>query len=335
VSYQDFDAKLRMTAAVLGCTSRKELVGHFHRVNKSSQCTLDRLHKWLQGRSLPRSAEILQEWASILGSQREGSWLAGCSLAEFAGELAARFGRDAGELMGSEAFAGRGTRTAQPAGAAEPRMSGVRYLCGSYACYSQSWSPYARGQLIRGSLVIAPGQRDGLTATYSESLMNHTVRLTGSPIIAQRSIFMTLIEPGGEIPIFFSLFLPRPPASILTGILAGATFVSPEPEPSASRIVMIRVPPSGALDATNRYLVPARGIIAADLADLRLLPQAPDQVDDLVQRFLLQDSTIDRAELSIQSDLATHLDPCHLAPRGSAANDDRPDGGRSSSPGHA
>lgn len=330
MSYQDFDAKLRMTAAVLACTSRKELVGHFHRVNRSSQCTLDRLHKWLQGRSLPRSAEVLQDWASILGSQHDGAWLAGCSLTEFANELAILFGRDTNELLGSEAFAGRGTRTAQPAGAAEPRMSGVRFLCGSYACYSQSWSPYARGQLIRGSLVIAPGQREGLTATYSESLMNQTVRLSGSPIVARRSIFMTLIEPGGEIPIFFALFLPRPPASILTGILAGATFVSPEPEPSASRIVMVRVPASDALEATNRYLTPQRGIVSADLANLKLIPKAPNHVDDMVQRFLLHDGDIERTELGVQSDLAAHLDPCHLTASSSAANDDRSNRDRSS-----
>ena len=35
-------------------------------------------------------------------------------------------------------------------------MSGVRYLCGSFACYSPAWSPYAQGKLIRGSLRIAP-----------------------------------------------------------------------------------------------------------------------------------------------------------------------------------
>ncbi len=310
--FQDFDAKLRMTACALGCVSRKDLVARFRAVNRATQCELDRLHKWLQGRSIPRSADVLNDWALVLGSARDGSWLAACPLHEFAEELSQRFGQPVQDLLRAQAFAGRGSKTASPAAAAEPRMSGVRYLCGSYACYSAAWSPYARGKLIRGSLVIEPGRGPALQATYSEALQGKAVRTMGQPIVARRSIHMTLFEPGGEIPVFFALYLPRPPAGVLSGMIAGVTFLAPQPEPSSSRIVMIRVPASAALDATNRYMQPERGAVAADLSTLGLAPGEPDRVDKLVYEFLVENGKVDRVDDRVQALLAAELDPCHL-----------------------
>lgn len=316
MDYQDFDAKLRMTASVLGCTNRKELVARFRAVNKASQVDLDRLHKWLQGRALPRSAEVLHDWARVLGTQRSGGWLAGCGLAEFAREIGRLFDRDAEDLLSAKAFAGRGARTAQPPAAAAPRMSGVRYLCGTYACYSPAWSPYARGKLIRGSLVIAPGRADGLTATYSEMLMGKPVRVSGQATVARRTLHMTLTEAGGEIPLFFTLFLPRPPAGVMSGIMAGATFLAPEPEPSASRIVMVRVPGGGSLDDSNRYLSPAADLFARDLRALGLDPAASARVDRLMNDFLLGGREVEHVLPAVQSALSAELDPLHLQPDG-------------------
>lgn len=310
--YEDFDAKLRMTASVLGCASRKELVARFHAVNRSSQCDIDRLHKWLQGRSLPRSSEVLADWSKVLRSNRTGDWLAGCSLADFADELARLSGRDAGELLTEQAFAGRGSRTACPPSAAEPRMSGSRYLCGTYACYSLSWSPYARGQLIRGSLSLAPGRGTSLVATYSEMLMGKPVRVSGEPVIARRTLHMSLIEAGGEIPIFFSLFLPRPPASVMSGIMAGATFLSPEPEPSASRIVMVRTPGGASLDDSNRYIPANPTAIGEDLADLGLHVAESGTTRKLLHDFLAREVGVDQVDSTLQSTLSAAFDPAHL-----------------------
>jgi hypothetical protein len=312
MEYQDFDAKLRMSASALGCASRKDLVARFRAVNKASQCDLDRLYKWLQGRSLPRSADVLQDWAKTLGSKRSGAWLASCPLADFAAELAALFDRNAQDLLASMAFAGRGLRTSQPASAAEPRMSGVRYLCGTYACYSAAWSSYARGKLIRGSLVIAPGRGASLSAVYSELLMGKPVRVSGEPVMGRGTIHMTLTELGGDMPIFFSLFLPRPPAGVLSGIIAGATFLSPEPEPSASRIVMIRVPRQGWLDSSNRYMTTHPGGVAADLEELGLGPGELEQVDRLVYRFLVQDGDVEHVNMEVHAALAASLDHYHV-----------------------
>lgn len=312
MQYQDFDAKLRMTATVLGCTSRKALVARFHQVNKATQCDLDRLHKWLQGRALPRSVEVLDDWASVVGSQRGGIWLASCALGEFAAEMATLFDREAEDLLATQAFAGRGTRIAASAAATETRMGGVRYLCGTYACYSPAWSPYARGKLVRGSLVITPGRGASLFATYSEMLMGKPVRVVGEPVVARRTLHLTLSEAGGEIPIFFALFLPRPPAGVLSGMMSGVTFLAPEPEPSASRVVMIRVPARESLDATNRYVDPDPGVVAADLEALGLVPDAPERVDRIVREFLVSNRDVDQVDSSLQSALAAELDPCHL-----------------------
>src|SRR5262249_45247461 len=150
-------------------------------------------------------------------------------------------------------FAGRGTRTGASASAAAPRVSGVRFLCGAYACYSPAWSPYARGKFIRGALTITPGRGSSLSASYSETLLGKTVRLTGLLHVAQNPPHMPLPDPGGKGPLFFSSFQPRPPASVLCGVLSGVTLVGPEPQPSAGRIIMIRVPESDAVEASNRY----------------------------------------------------------------------------------
>jgi len=319
VGYQDFDAKLRMTASVLGCANRKELVARFRAANPATQCDLDRLHKWLQGRALPRSSEVLKDWASVLGSGRDGAWLANCALAAFAQELAGLFGRDAEQLLSSEAFAGRGSRTAAPAAAAEPRMSGTRYLCGDYACYSAAWSPYMRGKLIRGGLTIRPGRGPALTATYSEMLIDKPVRFTGVPIIARRTLHMHLNEPGGELPLFFSLFMPRPPAGVLCGVMSGVTLLGQDPEPSASRIAIIRVAADAPLDATNRYLDTDRGTVAADLAALALSPANPSRVDRLVLDFLCGNQPAYQVESAQQAALAAELDPIHLGSRPAGA----------------
>ena len=49
-------AKLRITAALLGCATRKELCARFRSVNPATEFDLERSYKWLQGRALPRSA---------------------------------------------------------------------------------------------------------------------------------------------------------------------------------------------------------------------------------------------------------------------------------------
>lgn len=308
----DFAAKLRITAEALGCSGRKDLVARFRAANPATTCDLDRLHKWMQGKARPRSGQVYDDWAKVLGSARPGAWLLRCPLEEFRAEVIALHGARA--LSPARPLpAAREPRAAAEAGPARASlMGGVQHLCGHYAAYSHAWSPYYRGALIRGALHIAPTARDGLAATYTESLVGGAVRLACDRLILGQSLHMLLREPGAELPVFMSLHLPRPPASVLCGILSGAAFVSPEPTPTASRIVMVRVPGEAGLEESNRYLMPEPGAIARDLRALGLAEEVPEAVERRILEFLGPPESVQRAPKEAQAALSAVLDPLHL-----------------------
>ncbi len=74
-------------------------------------------------------------------------------------------------------------------------------------------------------------------------------------------------EPDGDLPLFLSLQVPGPPASVLCGVMSGVAFVGHESLPSACRIVFIRVPDTPRLNRTNRYFESHPGAITADRLD--------------------------------------------------------------------
>ena len=76
---RDFGAKLRITAAALGCASQKDLCARFREANPGTIFELDRSYKWMQGRALPRSVGLYEDWAALLGTGR--SIAHGCSRA--------------------------------------------------------------------------------------------------------------------------------------------------------------------------------------------------------------------------------------------------------------
>ena len=157
-----FATKLRMTAAALGCSSRKEFCARFRSVNPNTQCDLDRLNKWVQGRSLPRSPLVYADLVAVIGSTKPGRWVADCSPEEFAAELMARTGADAATLAIPDSLSRRGNPRA--AGL----LGGVATLAGSFAAYSPAWSPPFQGRLVRGALRLAAGRNGALIATYTE-----------------------------------------------------------------------------------------------------------------------------------------------------------------------
>jgi hypothetical protein len=71
--------KLRLTAAALDCAGQKELCAAFRRVNPNTTFALDRSYKWMQGRSLPRSARLYeghrQVGQGLVGRPRSGKGL--------------------------------------------------------------------------------------------------------------------------------------------------------------------------------------------------------------------------------------------------------------------
>lgn len=275
-----FAAKLRMAATAIGCNSRKEFCARFRGVNPATQCDLDRLNKWVQGRSLPRAASVYADLAAVIGTAKPGRWIAECSLEEFAAELTTLTGVDAAALSVPDNLSRRGHPLA--AGL----FGGVATLAGAFAAYSPAWSPHFRGRLLRGALRLVASRSGALIATYSESLVGRAVRLTAEAWIGGRSMHFLLREPEGELPLFITLQVPGPPASVLCGVMSGMAFVAHEPLPSACRIVFIRVPDSPRLDATNRYFDPDPGAIAADLADLGLKVPEADRLDAFTRGFI-------------------------------------------------
>lgn len=265
----DIAAKLRITAAFLGCAGQKDLCAAFRRVNPATDFDLERSYKWMQGRSLPRSARVYEDWSTLVSLDQGGGWIAACTQDEFVAALCRRHG-----LREADLLARAGMAQAASAGMAEANGS---YLCGVYAGYSHAQSPYYRGRLLRSTLQIAdaPRRADGLLATYSQALPIGRASAHGPVLLHGRAMCLDLRVPeqDGLAPVFCSFFRPSPPASLLMGMMCGTVAVHPGGQPPyATRIALLRVPPSAVpvVEETNRYLDDAPASLAEDLEALDL-----------------------------------------------------------------
>ncbi len=266
--------KLRLTAAALDCAGQKELCAAFRRVNPNTTFALDRSYKWMQGRSLPRSARLYEDWATVLGLEHPGTWVSSCDLGEFADAVCARRGLDRETLL----------RRAGSAGGAGAPAAAKNYICGTYACYSHAQSPYYRGRIIRGSLAIgiAPRRAEGLVATYSQALTVGRVEASGPVLPFGRALSLVLTTVSHAVaPVFVQLSHAAPPASVLAGIMSGFIMVDPDGQPPyATRIVVVRVPAAVAsLEGSNRYMDPATESLSNDLAALGLRISDPAELE--------------------------------------------------------
>src|SRR5580698_10542202 len=111
------------------------------------------------------------------------------------------------------------------------------------------------------------------------------MQISGEVTVTGRSIHFLVWEPDGSLPIFFSLIMPGPPASALCGMMSGVAFVAHVALPSASRVLMVRVPDATALEASNGYLDPSPGFLTEDLARLDLRPGRGEELDALATRY--------------------------------------------------
>ncbi len=62
---RDIDRKLRVTAALLGAATCKDLGVAFRNVNPATTFDVSRAHKWLQGRARPRDARLYADLSRI------------------------------------------------------------------------------------------------------------------------------------------------------------------------------------------------------------------------------------------------------------------------------
>lgn len=279
---REFDRKLRLTAAALGCGTCKELVAAFRRVNPITPFDTARTYKWLQGRALPRQQQVYADWAQLLDLDRSPASLLSIDIDAFLVLVSARYALDRDTLLRRAGLFG-----GPASGAAAPSVGGDRYLCGTYLAYSHAWSPYYSGRLIRGTLsVTAPLARGRLVATYSEALPTGPFSVQGPVVALGRSLYLHLREPGSEVPLFMTLFQPTPPASVLAGFLCGATFVGHDQRPSATRVLAARLPETAERpQGSDRYLEPG-GSVAADLEAAGLALGAPAEIDARIASFL-------------------------------------------------
>lgn len=278
---QHIAQKLRLTSALIGTVSRKDLAAAFRRVNPKTAFDLGRADKWLQGRAQPRDHSVYDDWAKLLRLAQPGVWIAESDLASFTAEICAQHGVDRAEL---ERHAGAQFETSST----HEERSLVFALAGTYACYSRAWSPYYRGHLIKGILSIEAGPGlHGLTATYREALPTGQLVLGGPVTPAKRGLYVHLKEVGGDAQFFLSLFPQSQPGSVLGGYMCGTAIIGPEAQPSLTRILVVHLrdlAPGAA--SWGGYLLPDQSI-TGDLALLGMAIEQPEQVDRQLTRFLV------------------------------------------------
>ncbi len=301
--------KFAITAAALGCATRKDLARAFARANPGTSFDLDRSYKWLQGRAQPRDPRLYTEWLGLLRLGRSRDWILESSSDEFLDVVAEGFGQARAELwQQARAFLGEEAADGSP-------MAFRRQMEGVFAAYSWAWSPYQTGRLIRGTLAIQGSRRPGrLDVVYSEMLSAGLTRMHGSSLDSPSSLVLSLTHDQGEQPLFFSLLRPNAPSSVLIGHLTGVALVGPQPPLCTTRIVMVRVPAAQEeAEAGNRYL-PADQPITADLAQLGL-PLAPaEPVEQAIRHFLFGavEQGVDRITTDPLAMIARLLDPLWL-----------------------
>lgn len=328
VPVRDLAAKLRITAALLGCASQKDLCARFHEVNAGTVFDLDRSYKWMQGRAQPRSARVYEDWATLLGTASPIAHLQSCTVDEFF-DLVCDHHKVSRDALAARA----GILVVPPPDevpadrAHEARIEWPRYrhLVGTYAWYANAWSSCLQGKIIRGSLVIEAAEgRPGLVAThpliswrrFGGPMSLGRVQLSCPVRVVNRSIYLDLIDAGEEFRLSMCLFVPGRMASVLAGVMSGASFFDADPQPAASRIVLIRVPGAMAaeLEVSNRY-IDATEPLSSDLAALGSPAGTSAGLDALLKGFLLGDHAsgrIIKVDRGKYSELALAIDPLFM-----------------------
>jgi hypothetical protein len=274
---RDIDRKLRLTAALLGASGRKDLAAAFRRVNARTSFEVSRADKWLQGRSKPREKQIYEDWAKVLVLDRPGQWIADCDAEVFLDEICARHGRDREDLR----------RSLEVFGDNRPNRATVLDLTGTFVGYSYAWSHF-HGQFLRGEMSVrAASGQNRLQATYTETLSDDSrVEYRGPITISKRAMHIAARDATGDSQFMFSLFRPSPPASVLGGLWSGTTVLGPVGQPAVTRVVLVRLPAASPRLRTAQGLMPGNASFAEDLATLGFRVENPAAVDRYLREFL-------------------------------------------------
>ena len=230
---RDFAMKLRLAAVVLGCTTRKELAAAFRAANPETTFDVERADKWLNGRALPRTADVYRDLSRLLAPDRPLEWTTGCSADELMAILIERASLPPDLLLEAARNFPHGARR-QPA--PRPVDSGASFVEGAYACYSYSFSPYFPGWLIRSSMLIGPGHGENSVA-YSHNMPPLPTRFVGDVTFNGRGMQIALHQTvSGDMRIHMALFGPAPRRRCWRGCCAAPPWShrSPSPRPPGS-----------------------------------------------------------------------------------------------------
>lgn len=273
----DFAFKLRLTAAALGCATRKELCQRFRAVNPATHMDLERCHKWLQGAAMPRSAAIYDDWAALLGPGWSAPWIAASAPDAFAATLCERLAADREALEARAAGFGASRAARQPVPAETSAGRGANSSC--FVAYSWAMSPRFEGQLIRGLLTLGGSRAGGSPVSYEEGFATGPLCFDGMATWSGRTLHIDLAARASpEIGRFFMVLLtPGQPLNALCGEFLGAPVHDSAPKPAVSRIALLRISPhaAAAAAAPGCYLPAETGALSADLAGMGFQAPAP------------------------------------------------------------
>ena len=147
------------------------------------------------------------------------------------------------------------------------------------------------------------------------------VELAGPANLVGRVLHLELHEAGSGAPVYVSIFLSGRPASVLPGVVSGATLAGPDPLPSATRIVLIRVPDGtgASLERSNQYLAPEASAIQANFAAAGIRPADPRAAATELCSFLHGDDRpgVTHVSQAAHARLAGAFD--HVAPQAQEA----------------
>ena len=155
---RDFGAKLRITAAVLGCASQKDLCARFHEVNPETIFELDRSYKWMQGRALPRSARVYEDGrrCSARAARSRSCSRARSTSSSIWSAIATRSAGTPSPLGRASWSVQQRTRRRRTAATKRGSSGRGRHLVGTYAWYwRHPGRPVSRARSFAGGLVIA------------------------------------------------------------------------------------------------------------------------------------------------------------------------------------
>ncbi|HMG50862.1 MAG TPA: hypothetical protein VK597_09685, partial [Inquilinus sp.] len=161
-------------------------------------------------------------------------------------------------------------------------------LAGTFVCYSHAWSPYFHGRLVRGELTVGvESSPNRLPVSYTEVLPTGALALKGAMFLSKRGLHIQVGDVAGDTQVItFCLFPATPPASVLGGLMVGTTLISPDAQPSVTRVVLVRLPAASTqLHSVDAYL-PRQGSVAEDLAQFGLHVGDATAVDLRLAEFL-------------------------------------------------